>query len=211
MFFISYFNNLSKPMRKSLLITVIALSMTTLFVLFMLLPTRRNVHAQKLTIQKLTITHASMRADIDAIAQQTLQTDQIFKQYTALHASGVLAPLLGSFAMRGKVLLDPIATQSGFIINSVKELAAIPLLIPTPAPQQLYARQPIEFTGHGSYDQIVAFIKLTETNQPLATLSSTSILSEPKTPESHKAIIAFEWPIKEAPKPLKTPDSKPSK
>ena len=98
--------------------------------------------------------------------------------------------------MRGKMLLDPIAQQTGFRIDSVRELPPILLQLPKPPPEQLYYRQFIEFTGQGSYAQITAFIAQAEAANPLATLSGFLVLGQPQTPENHKAVITFEWPAK---------------
>lgn len=183
-------------MQKSFLITVSALIIAVLLVLFLILPIRARVSVIQTETKKLSTTHIAMCADIEKVAAQRIKTETITSNHVALLASGALEPLLGSFAMRGKSLLDPIAEQTGFIIESVKELSPIPLRIPTPSPEQLYCRQPVEFTGHGSFAKITAFIMLIETNLPLTTLSSILILGQPKTPERHKTIITFEWPAK---------------
>jgi hypothetical protein len=72
----------------------------------------------------------------------------------------------------------------------------IPLQVPNPPPQQLYARQLVELTGYGAYTQIVAFVQAAEQTFPLAVVSGLRIEHQMPTPERHKATITFEWPVK---------------
>lgn len=204
-----YLNKLSPPLQKAVIVTVLsALASAALFT-FGILASNKRLNALHAETGKLRETLAAIRADIAETDAQREKTDLLAAEHHDALAAGALEPLLGSFAMRGKSLLDPVAVQTGFVINSVKELPVLPIRVPTPAPQQRYNRQPIEFTGHGSFAQITAFIALTEATHPLATLSSLLIVSQPSTPERHKAIIAFEWPAKG--EKIAVPAAKPKK
>jgi len=193
---VPFLKKLAPPLRQAILVTCGCLLLGVALIFFFVLPARARLSAARAELVQLSTTLSGMKADISGTAQQQAKTTAKAAEHDAFLATGVIEPLLGSFAMRGKSLVDPIAQQTGFTINSVKELPFIPLQVPAPAPQQLYGRQPIEFTGLGSYAQITAFVSGTEASLPLATLSSITILSQPQTPESHKAIISFEWPVK---------------
>jgi len=193
---LSTLKNISPPLRNAILISVVSL-LTGLAVIFLgVLPARARLYAARSEIAGLKITVSNVQSEVAGTTQQKAKTAAAAAERDAFIASGVIEPLLGSFAMRGKSLLDPIAQQTGFTVNGVKELPFIPLQVPSPAPLQLYGRQPVEFTGQGSYTQITAFVSCTEAALPLVSLSSITILSQPQTPESHKAIITFEWPVK---------------
>jgi len=193
---LSTLKNISPPLRNAILISVVSL-LTSLAVIFLgVLPARARLYAARSEIAGLKITVSNVQSEVAGTTQQKAKTAAAAAERDAFIASGVIEPLLGSFAMRGKSLLDPIAQQTGFTVNGVKELPFIPLQVPSPAPLQLYGRQPVEFTGQGSYTQITAFVSCTEAALPLVSLSSITILSQPQTPESHKAIITFEWPVK---------------
>ena len=193
---VPFLKKLAPPLRQAILVTCGSLLAAAALLVFGVLPARARLSAAQAELAQLSATLAGMKADISGTAQQQAKTAAGAAKHEAFLATGVIEPLLGSFAMRGKSLVDPIAQQTGFTINSVKELPFIPLQVPSPAPVQLYGRQPIEFTGLGSYTQITAFVTGTEAALPLATLSSITILGQPQTPESHKAIISFEWPVK---------------
>jgi len=187
---------LTPSMQRSIGISVAALAVGLLALFLGALPQRIAIENANDKIRLMNARLTQMRADIANTDQQKKVTGKVMAEWDALAASGVIEPLLGSFSMRGKSLLDPIAQQTGFHIDNVRELPSIPLQLPKPAPEQLHCRQPVEFTGVGSYQQIAEFIALTEASQPLATLSGLLILGQPPTPEKHKAIITFEWPAK---------------
>ena len=187
---------LAPSMQRAFLITAGGLALAAALVFFAVFPTRTRLKKLGEEIDSMNATLASMHADIANTGQQKAKTAALVAERDAFIASGVLEPLLGSFAMRGKSLLDPFAQESGFVIDTVKELPLIPLQVPSTVPVQLYGRQPVELSGHGSYTQITAFISCAERSLPLATLSSLLILGQPQTPEVHKAIVTFEWPAK---------------
>ncbi|NLG00617.1 MAG: hypothetical protein GX565_10760 [Lentisphaerae bacterium] len=189
-------SKLSPPIRMALGVTGAALLAGVAFLVFGILPARQRIKALTAEIAQLGDTHATMKADIAGTRKQQAATEAAEAALQAVLDQGVLEPLLGSFSMRGKSLLDPLAEKTGFTISDVKEERLIPLQVPAPPPQQLYARQLVEFTGYGAYTQIVAFVQAAEQTFPLAILSGLKIESQTQTPESHKATLTFEWPVK---------------
>ncbi len=192
----SFLKNLRPPLRQSVFITGGCFVAGAALIVLAILPTRTKLYSLQTEIARLNVAYDNMGKDIADIAQQRAKTADVTAKRDAIIAEGVIEPLLGSFAMRGKSLVDPLAQQTGFTLTNVKEDRFIKLQVPTPAPDQLYGRQQVEFTGQGTYSQITAFVSLTEASLPLATLSSIVILSQPQTPERHKAMITFEWPAK---------------
>lgn len=150
-----------------------------------------------------------MRSDIGTTEATKAKCVAAKGELDKLLAGGVIEPLLGSFAMRGKSLLDQVAQETGFVIDNVKEIPMIPLQLPKAAPEQIYGRQPVEFNGQGTYQQIAAFVAKSEAAQPMITLSSLTIRSQQQSPENHRASIVFEWPAKgEKVKPVEQPSTK---
>ena len=187
---------LAPSMMRSVIISVASLIIGLLILFLGALPERKAFRVTDDEAHTLDVRLNQMRANVASTEQQKQACDKIMAERDALVASGVIEPLLGSFSMRGKNLLDPIARQTGFHIDGVRELQPIPLQLPKPAPEQLHYRQPVEFSGQGSYAQITAFITQAEASQPLVALSGLLILSQPQSPETHKAVITFEWPAK---------------
>ena len=189
-------NKLAPPIRMALGMTGAALLASLAVIVFGIWPARQQLKTLAAELARLGDTHASMKTDIAGTQKQQAATEAAEAALKAFLDQGVIEPLLGSFSMRGKSLLDPLAEKTGFTISDVKEERLIPLQVPVPPPQQLYARQLVEFTGHGAYTQIVAFVQAAEQKFPLAILSGLKIESQTQTPESHKATLTFEWPVK---------------
>lgn len=189
-------NKLSPPVRMALGVVGAALIIGLAVVVFGIKPARERIKTLTAEVAQLNAKHVSMKADITGTQKQRTATEVAEATLKDILDEGVIEPLLGSFSMRGKSLLDPLAKETGFTIANVKEERLIPLQVPKPPPQQLYARQLVEFTGYGAYTQIVAFVQATERTFPLAVVSGLRIEHQARTPERHKATITFEWPVK---------------
>ena len=106
----------------------------------------------------------------------------------------LVSPLLESYAMRMKSLVDPIARGAG--LSSTDYLELSPLALPLPAgalPKQLYARVPVEFTAVGSYQEAVSFLVQLERDFPNAALQSLEIAAT-TVPELQRIRMVVEWP-----------------
>ncbi len=109
----------------------------------------------------------------------------------------LLTPLLGSWAMRAKSMLDPLAADVGLKAIDYSEMPVRALPLPKPTPRQLYARRPIRVTAHGSYAEIASFILRVEKMLPYVSLQALNIKVQ-RTPEVQSAEMVFEWPVKGA-------------
>ncbi len=190
--------NLPKPFLYSFALTALSVLGGVAVIVFLILPLRtRNVMMAK-EVNVLASTLATMKADIKKADQQVKKTAQLRDELDEWNKTGMLKPeqLSQSMRMGAKVLMTPVARRTGFQLENMKELPSILLRLPSVVPEQIYARQPIEFVGRGSFDQIIAFVQETEEKYPLTILSSLVILSQPQTPECHRAVITFEWPVK---------------
>lgn len=192
----SFLKRLAPSMKRSLLFSGATTVASVLIIAVGIFPTKKAIRTTGDNLQLLNTRLTQMRADIVNADEQRKRAETANAECAAFAASGVIEPLLGSFAMRGKTLLDPIAQETGFTIETVRELTPMQLQQPHPPPEQLHYRQPIEFTGRGSYAQIADFIAKTEATHRLATLSGLNILASSVSPETHRAILTFEWPAK---------------
>ena len=101
-------------------------------------------------------------------------------------------------------LISPIADRTGVTLlgDDVRCLPQLPIKNPETIKGRVYMRQPIQFTGRGSYAQIVAFVKEIETTMPLVSVSSLRILAQPNTPEVQMMALSLEWPVVAEKKPV---------
>ena len=117
-------------------------------------------------------------------------------QLKALEGEGYLTPLLNSYAMRCKALLDPLTEKTGFAIAQFAEHSQRMLPVPKAGvPEQLQARQLITCTGTGSYRQMMEFVEKLEDTYPLATLSAMRIIPT-NDPQVHAVQMIVERPAK---------------
>ena len=107
----------------------------------------------------------------------------------------MLEPLLGSYAMRAKSVLEPLAFAAGLSNLDFAEAAPRALPAPPPVPAQLHVRRPIRVTAQGSYMRAISFLLRVERDLPLVTLQSLS-LSAASDPERQQIEMVLEWPAK---------------
>lgn len=189
--------NLPKPFLLSIALTTGAVVAGIAMVFFIIRPMQASNVALQGQVTELERTVATMKADIKQAEQQAKKTAQLRAERDLIVTKGMVEPYLGSLWMGAKSIMGPIAQRTGFKLESVKDHPSVLLRLPPVVPDQVYARQPIEFVGRGSYGQIVKFIQETEETYPLTILSNLDILSQVQTPETHRAVITFEWPVKQ--------------
>jgi hypothetical protein len=188
--------NLPKPLLYSIAVTAVSVLSGIAVIVFLILPQRARSVTVRNEFGKLGATLETMKADIKKMDEKEKETIRLKAERDKLIKTGTISPYLGSLWMGAKSVMGPVAQKTGFKLEGVKDYMPILLRLPTPAPEEIYARQPIEFVGRGSFDQIIAFVQETEEKYPLTILSGLVILSEAQTPECHRAIITFEWPMK---------------
>lgn len=113
------------------------------------------------------------------------------------YLGALLTPLLGSWSMRAKSVLDPLAADVGLKVSDYTELPARALPVPNPLPLQLYARQPVRVVCRGSYAQVASFILRVEKLLPYVALQALTIKAQ-QDPAAQLATLVFEWPVKGA-------------
>jgi len=190
--------NLPKATLYGLFFTLVTFAGSVAIFFLLILPLReRSVTIQK-EIADLHTTLSLMKADIKVAEEEAKKTSDLKAKLDHLLATGMLKPdpISHSLRMGAKSLMMPLLEKAGFKLENLKELSPVLLQLPSPVPNQIYARQPIEFVGSGSFDQIMKFVQETEETYPLTILSSLVIVNQAQSPEIHKAIITFEWPTK---------------
>ncbi len=187
------------PIKRTALIIVAGILLNAAFIYFVALPVRGGIATTAQATSDTEENNDRIRKVISTTAEKRTAVDELEKEHARLASAGVLTPLLNSYTMRAKTLIEPFAAEYGLNLENVKELAVIPLKRSPVLTDTAYARLPVEFTTSGSYTQIVAFISRVEDKLPMTTLSSLKILAQNRDPESHQAAICWEWLIEESP------------
>jgi len=110
-----------------------------------------------------------------------------------------IAPLLNSYAMRVKSLVDSLATESG--LTNVEYEEGPLLVLPVPKerlPDSRTARRSVRIRALADYAAAVSFVLRAEEEFPLLTLQSLSVqpAKNNPTPDRQEVAIVFEWPGK---------------
>ncbi len=190
--------SLPKTTLYALAFTLFSIAGSVAIAFLLILPLRERSVTIRKEVADLQKTLTGMKKDVKTAEEEATKTSELRASRDHLVTTGMLKPdpVSRSLRMGAKSLMMPVAEKASFRLDTVKEIPTVLLRLPNPVPDQLYARQPVEFIGRGSFEQIMRFVQETEKTYPLTILSSLVIVTQPQSPEIHKAVITFEWPTK---------------
>ena len=180
--------------KNPMFLSALIVAGAALIYLFAVQPAQMAIDKAKRELAGLTDQQRVMERDLKDSARvksMLAEIDAAQKPYL----DALLTPLLESWAMRAKSLLDPIAADVGLTILDYSEQPVRALPLPKPPPRQLYARHPIRVVCRGSYAEIASFVLRVEKLLPHVALQALLIKAQ-KDPEAQSAEIVFEWPAK---------------
>ena len=185
------------PNAKRAFMTTIVLGVLAAAIYFLAVePAVASLSRERARLEELKESQRHMTADLNSAGtvQKTLEElETEMKPFAAAE----LTPLLGSYAMRAKSLLDPLISGAGLMDVEFSEEATRKLPTPLPMPRQLHARAAVRITAKGSYQAIASFLLMLEKNLPLVSLQSLQIQSQ-QQPAKQTATMILEWPTKGA-------------
>ena len=185
------------PNAKRAFMTTIVLGVLAAAIYFLAVePAVASLSRERARLEELKESQRRMTADLNSAGtvQKTLEElETEMKPFAAAE----LTPLLGSYAMRAKSLLDPLISGAGLTDVEFSEEATRKLPTPLPMPRQLHARAAVRITAKGSYQAIASFLLMLEKNLPLVSLQSLQIQSQ-QQPAKQTATMILEWPTKGA-------------
>ena len=182
--------------KRAFMTTVILGVVAVAIYLLAVEPAIAGLSRERTRLQELKDSQHRMTLDLNSAGtvQKTLEElETELKPFAAAE----LTPLLGSYAMRAKSLLDPLISGAGLTDVEFSEEATRKLPTPLPMPRQLHARAAVRITGRGSYQAIASFLLMLEKNLPLVSLQSLQILSQ-QNPTKQTVTMNLEWPTKGA-------------
>ena len=184
----------SRPSKNPMFLSALILAGGAVIYLFAVQPAQMSNGRAKRELEGLTDQLRIMERDLkDSARVKGMLAEIDEKQKPYLDA--LLTPLLESWAMRAKSLLDPIANDVGLTIVDYAEQPVRALPLPTPPPRQLFARHPIRVIAKGSYAEIASFLLRVEKLLPHVALQALQIKAQ-KDPEAQSAEMVLEWPAK---------------
>ena len=182
--------------KRAFLTTVVLGVVATAIYFFAVEPAIAALSRERTRLGGLKDSQRRMTLDLNSAGtvQKTLEElETELKPFAAAE----LTPLLGSYAMRAKSLLDPLISGAGLTDVEFSEETTRKLPLPRPMPRQLHARAAVRITAKASYQAIVSFLLMLEKNLPLASLQSLQIQSQ-QQPAKQSVTMILEWPTKGA-------------
>ena len=187
------FSDMAPNAQRSLMITAILVVVGVVIYMFCIQPTEADLARAKQEYATLEDQRRATERDLKGSAELKQRLDEI-KSTRQRFMDALLTPLLESYAMRAKSILDPLADDVGLKVNDYAELDPRALPLAKPAAPQLYARRGIKVTCTGSYAAIISFLLRVEQQQPLVALQAFTLKAQ-NDPEAQIAELVFEWPV----------------
>ena len=190
----SIFQNMAPNARRSFVVTAVLGAAAAGFYMFAVQPAEESLAKARRDNDELSsrlqMVNANLRG-VPANKERLAKLDEELKPFR----DEMLEPHLGSYAMRAKSILEPLAVGAGLVGMDYADMTPRKLPVPRPTPLQLHVRQPVRFTAQGSYMAAISFLMRLEKEHPLVALQSMSI-SAAADPERQQIEMALEWPAK---------------
>ena len=183
-----FFQNMAPNAKRSFVVTVTFAAIATVIYLFCVQPSTDELEASKKNLEELQDKQNRTNLDLKrsgTVAKDLEEVEAALKPYR----EAMLIPLLESYSMRAKSILDPLALGAGLknVTYSDEPFRALP--------RQLYTRAAIRLTATGSYQQAVSFLLRVEKEFPLVSLRQLELTAQ-QEPMAQAVSIVLEWPAK---------------
>ena len=188
------FQNMAPNARRSFLLTLALAAVAACIYLFAVQPAEEALQKAQKDHEEVDSRLRIVNANLKGAPENKARLEKLAEGLAPFRAE-MLEPLLGSYAMRAKSVLEPLAFGAGLSSLDYEELPPRALPVPRPTPLQLHARRPVRITAKGSYMAAISFLMRVEKEHPLVALQSLSI-STSNDPEMQQISMVFEWPAK---------------
>ena len=197
----SAFQNMAPNARRSFFVSCAFAAVAVILYMFAVEPFGSDLARAKSELADLQDRQSRTNRDLrnsDNVRKTIAETEEQLAPYR----DALLTPLLESYAMRAKSLLDPLALGAGLVDIEYSEepFRALPLTKPqfkagVPLQKQLFTRAAIRINAKGSYQEAVSFLMRLEKDYPLVSLQSLDITAQ-QSPVHQSISMILEWPAK---------------
>ena len=182
--------------KRAFFTTIILGVVASTIYLFAVDPAATSLSRERSRLTSLKDSQSRMTADLNG-AGTVKKTLEDLEAEMKPFAAAELKPLLGSYAMRAKSILDPFTTGAGLTDIEYTEEPTRKLPVPALMPRQLHARAAVRIAAKGSYQSIASFLLMVEKNLPFVSVQAMQILSQ-QSPAKQTVSMVLEWPTKGA-------------
>jgi hypothetical protein len=132
------------------------------------------------------------------LPQTQIEHSAALSNLNAIAAEYVLQPVLGSYLIGVTEPVESAARMCGLEIASVVEVGfhSMPTEKKRDGSSFAYRTYSVQVTGTGTFDELVAFLRLMEQRNPYLCVSSMDILARADNPERHRVMLRLDWPIR---------------
>lgn len=180
--------------QKAFFVALAFGAMAIIIYMFCVQPAQTSLARARQNLETLQMQQGGTERDLKGAGQLKERLAQL-EAARQPWQDGLLTPLLASYAMRAKSILDPVAAESGLVVTDYAELPKRLLPLPKPTAPQLYARQPVRLSCRGSYAAIISFMMRVEKTLPLVSVQSFSLKAQQQNHDTQLATLVLEWPV----------------
>ncbi len=188
------FQNMAPNAQRSFLVTLCLATVAILTYLFAVQPATVSLAKARTRLAELQDREQRMNQDLrnaDNVKKTLAELNACLKPFN----DAMLTPLLESYAMRAKSILDPLVIGAGLTDAEYTDEPFRALPVPKPLPRQLHTRAAIRVRARGSYQAAVSFLMRLEKEMPLVSLQSLAITAQ-NDPAVQEVVLILEWPTK---------------
>ena len=188
------FQNMAPNAQRSFLVTLCLATVAILTYLFAVQPAIVSLAKARTRLAELQDREQRMNQDLrnaDNVKKTLAELNACLKPFN----DAMLTPLLESYAMRAKSILDPLVIGAGLTDAEYTDEPFWALPVPKPLPRQLHTRAAIRVRARGSYQAAVSFLMRLEKEMPLVSLQSLAITAQ-NDPAVQEVVLILEWPTK---------------
>ena len=188
------FDSMAPNARRAFAVSIVLATVATLLYLFAVEPADAELAKQKARLAELDQNLQRITADLRA-RENVKKTLDTLEEAKKPYDEAMLAPLLGSLAMRAKTILDPLVLGAGLTEVNYEEAPerALPLTKPI-IPKQLHTRAAVKVTAKGSYQGAVSFLLRLERDYPLVSLQAFDFAVAQGRNSTQDLTFVLEWP-----------------
>ena len=186
------FQNMAPNAQRSFLVTLCLATVAILTYLFAVQPATVSLAKARTRPAELQDREQRMNQDLrnaDNVKKTLAELNACLKPFN----DAMLTPLLESYAMRAKSILDPLVIGAGLTDAEYTDEPFRALPVPKPLPRQHHTRAAIRVRARGSYQAAVSFLMRLEKEMPLVSLQSLAITAQ-NDPAVQEVVLILEWP-----------------
>lgn len=155
---------------------------------------------------------AKAESELTGISRRRTEYEAVTSRVALVARDHVLQPILGTYLLRVREMLDSYAAGCSVKIESIREVGVLQVGEKRDGFPRVFKAYGALITGTGSYDGLCRLIQKIEESNPYVCIGNIQITSQTDDREMHRIAFSAEWPIwkdMEAPIGSETPSEAP--